>query len=307
LQSNSTDVSFDSTGLGNSAFGSATQTDVPETRETQHLPGADSYTVIPIDQIQDPHAPMRETMDEQLLAELADSIAAVGVQTPLRVFKTAEAYEVIAGHRRLIACRIVGLSEVPCIVDGNPQIPVLTKMIAENCGREEVNPVEEARLYGRILTEMCNGDVDQVVDLVKRTRHHVEDRLNLLAIDEKVLIAVEHKHISMAVARELNKVEDPDRRLVFLDAAVRGGSTARTVMEWRQQAAGLAPIGLAPECTTDDPSQHQKIPPTPGFTCLFCGDSEDVHLMELIYLHRQCKRLLCRIVFRDAPQPAAEG
>lgn len=267
----------------------------------------DEYRLVNLADLRDPHAPMRETMDEQLLGELAASIADTGLQEPIRVLEVAGAFEVIAGHRRLLACQMIGYSPVPCIIDRNTGISTIAKMIAENSAREDVNPIEEARLYARALVELAGNDTDNLVDLVKRPRAYVEGRLLLLQGDPGVVEALEQRKITLAVARELNRVEDSGRRLIFLDAAVRGGANSRTVAEWRAQAAGLAPVGDPPPSNVNLDGQAQLIPPSPGFECLFCGDSEDTHLMELIYLHRQCKRMLLRALGLRAPQAPAEN
>jgi ParB family chromosome partitioning protein len=243
---------------------------------------------------------MRETMDEVALAELADSIADTGLQQPIRVFEAAVGFEVIAGHRRLLACRLVNFSPVPCIIDRNMGISTIAKMVAENSAREDVNPIEEARLYLRALEELCHNNTDELCELVKRRRAYVEDRLNLLAGDPLVITALEQRKIGIAVARELNRVGDPGRRLVYLDAAIRGGTSARQVMEWRTQSDGLPPSQPAPNCDVTTDGQAQRIPPAPGFECFFCGDGDDVHLMELMYLHRQCKKFVLKALGLEA-------
>lgn len=238
------------------------------------------------------------------MRELVGSVMDMGLQVPLNVFETGGRYEVIAGHRRLLACRSAGVKLVKCIIDRGPESLRLPKMLAENTGREEVNPVEEARLYARLFQEQCDNDVDKLVALVKRPRARVEDRLILLAGDDQVLAAVHHRHISLAAARELNRIEDRLRRLEYLDAAIKSGATARTVAAWRAESAGLAPLEALPDGQTSDENQPQKIVPTNLFVCLFCGDQNDTHLMELLYLHRQCKRLVLRALNLETPQTA---
>ena len=101
----------------------------------------EEYRLIEIELIDDPAAPMRETMDEQAMGELIGSIMDVGLQVPLRVKQVGDRYEVIAGHRRLIACRQAALPKVKCMIDHQANISDLAKMVAENTGREEINPV----------------------------------------------------------------------------------------------------------------------------------------------------------------------
>lgn len=269
---------------------------------------AEEFRIVPIELVDEPLEPERETMDEVLLAELADEIAAVGQQNPCRVREEGGRYRIISGHRRLLACRLVQIPTLKVIVDRDNSVSDLAKMLSENSGREDPNPVERARVYGRALTELCGGDVDKLCELVKKPRAHVEDRLQLLAGDERVLAALAHRHITLGVARELNRVDDADRRLVFLDAAVRSGATVRTVQEWRVKAEFLPPTPAPPPDTTGTDGQPQHIAPSNGFVCMFCGDDDDVHLMELLYLHRQCRKFVQRLL-GNSPQanPATES
>lgn len=299
--------SFTYTVSETSTPGSPVETVAPAVPATIPYQANDEYRLVNLADLRDPHAPMRETMDEELLGDLAASIVDTGLQEPLRVLEVDGAFEIIAGHRRLLACQMIGYSPVPCIIDRNTGISTIAKMVAENSAREDVNPIEEARLYARALVELAGNDTDNLVDLVKRPRAYVEGRLLLLQGDPGVVAALEQRKITLAVARELNRVEDSGRRLVFLDAAVRGGANSRTVAEWRAQAAGLAPVGDPPPSNATVDGQAQLIPPAPGFECMFCGDSDDTHLMELIYLHRQCRKFVLRALGRDVPTQEAKG
>jgi ParB/RepB/Spo0J family partition protein len=260
----------------------------------------DRYELIPLDLIDEPAVPERETMEEADLAELAMSIKDVGLIQPLTLKQTGDRYEVTAGHRRLLACRIVQLSPVPSIIKANGNVDPLAILVAENAHRENVNPVEEARFYARILESVCQNDVDLLCLKVRRNRGFVEDRLNLLLGYPKVIEALHQKKISLAVARELNKVKHPNQLMLLLDTSVRQGATARQVAEWRREYDGQADFQLASADPNDQATNPNAIAPTYRPECLFCEDGDDPHLMEMVYLHKPCRKIVLKMLGRLA-------
>src|SRR5881409_56640 len=122
---------------------------------------------------------MRETMTEAGLEDLVDSIRELGILQALLVRPVGDgAYAVVAGHRRLMAARIVGLTRLPCIVHDDADTAVAAR-VHENVVREDVKPAEEAGYLGE-LYERLGQDVDRVCATVKRSRDYVERRLLLL-------------------------------------------------------------------------------------------------------------------------------
>src|SRR5947209_3370813 len=135
---------------------------------------------IALDLLDEPAIPERETMEEADLADLAMSIAEIGLIKPLIVKAVGDRFEVTAGHRRLLACRIANYSPVPCRVQSGAEVDPLAVLVAENAHVERVNAVEEARFYARLLEEKCENDVDLLCVKVRRRRSYVEDRLLIL-------------------------------------------------------------------------------------------------------------------------------
>lgn len=255
---------------------------------------------IPLDLLDEPTLPERETMEETDLADLALNIAEIGLIKPLIVKAVGDRYEVTAGHRRLLACRLANYSPVPCRVQAGGDVDPLAVLIAENAHVESVNPVEEARFYARLLVERCGNDVDLLVIKVRRRREYVEDRLLLLRGYPEVIEALHAKRISLAVARELNKVRDPNRLLLLLDVSIQQGATGRQVAQWRKETDGLAPLLAADSDPADQATNPNAIAPTFKPECLFCEDTEDPHLMEMFYLHKPCKKIVQRMLGRGA-------
>ncbi len=243
---------------------------------------------IDIELIRDPEEPARETLDEAEFLELCQSITDVGLIEPIIVKDCGVDFEVVAGHRRTMACRAAGLRKVPCMIRRDPNVDDLAVMIAENVFREEWKPVEEARFYLRVLEQKAGGDVDKLCSIVKRDRGHVEGRILLLSGYPNVLAALEGGHISIAVSKLLNKCKDPNRLLILLDMAVQGGANARQVAEWVRDANGQEPIQLPP----DDPEANAllaaQLAAASVRTCVICQSSEHPQIMETVDVHNIC-------------------
>ena len=253
---------------------------------------------IPLSLIDEPKTPERETMEPEYLADLASDIKECGLIKPLIVKPARKRFEVVAGHRRLLALRIIEYSPVPCRVIVNGVVDPVSILVSENAHTEAVNAVEEARFYERLLNAQCKNDVDLLCIKVRRRREFVEDRLLLLRGSPKVLTALHQKEISIAVARELNKVSDPNRLLLLLDTAINQGASAARVSKWRQEANQMGPV-FGPDDPANSPADTSAGTVQPyQMACLFCQGTEDPHMMELLYLHKPCKNIMLRIVQR---------
>jgi len=271
----------------------------------------DRFEFIAVELIDEPDVAMRQTIDQVALVDLAEDIVANGIVQPLRLTPKGDRYEIVAGHRRYLAAVIAKLPRCPAIIRASSRGEIEAMKVSENSHREEVNAAEEAVYYERLLTEHCAGDVDVLCAMVRRTRVTVETRLLLLRGDPEVLAALQRRQLSIGVAQELNLIGDEGQRRMYLDAAVRGGATMRLVREWRSSYERLKAFqaGEAP------PAEHYVPPPPqpPGSTlsCFVCDSNEDPHDLELIYLHRACKRLIVGRVMEQlkapAPAPATKG
>lgn len=251
---------------------------------------------IPLDLLDDPDIPERELMEETDLADLALSILEQGLIKPLAVRQRGERYTVLAGHRRLLACRMVRYDPVPCRVKIGDRVDDLAVLVAENAYVEPVNAVDEARFYDRVLKELCGNDVDMLCIKVRRKRNYVEDRLIMLRGYPQVVDALQQKQISFAVARELNKVADPARMLVWLDVSITAGSSARQVETWRREAEGQAPIQIAETDPDQLAAEMEALYGNQQITCVCCDSAEDAHLMVVVHMHKYCQRMLERLI-----------
>ena len=154
----------------------------------------------------------RKNFEEDALLELADSIKQFGVLQPLLVQKKDDYYEIIAGERRWRAAKLAGLKEVPVIVKDYSEQEVVEIALIENIQRENLNPIEEAFAYKRLLTEF-NLKQDEVAERVSKSRTAVTNSMRLLKLADEIQQMVIDEKISTGHARALLAIEDFETQL----------------------------------------------------------------------------------------------
>jgi ParB/RepB/Spo0J family partition protein len=287
---------------------STTKSTANEISEAGSTFDSGALTLIAIDLIDEPAQAIRSTFDEVQLGELAMSIGEIGLIQPIIVKRAGERFEVVAGHRRLIACKIAQLSPVPCLVRESGAVDHTAVKLAENYYREPVNPAEEAAFLNELLTTRCGGDTDTLAALIKHPRSYVEDRLLLHRSDPEILAALRRRDISLTVARELNRVKDSDLRLVYLHAAIRGGATAAVVRTWRQQEAPPLTPEQQEARSIAGAQIYAAAQAPPEMRCFFCGEADEPERIEHIWLHKHCRKYVEKILnVSAASAPAPEG
>ncbi|NLK99075.1 MAG: ParB/RepB/Spo0J family partition protein [Clostridiales bacterium] len=166
-------------------------------------------TLLPIHEIEPNKSQPRKLFDEDLLQELAESIKQFGVIQPLIVQKRDKYYEIIAGERRWRASRIAGLKEVPVIIkDYTPQ-EVLEIALIENIQREDLNPIEEAYAYQRLIKEFKLKQ-DELAERVSKSRVAITNSLRLLKLNERIQEMLIDASLTSGHARALLSLEDPE-------------------------------------------------------------------------------------------------
>ena len=151
----------------------------------------------------------RKKFDEDAILELADSIKQFGVLQPLLVRKNKDYYEIIAGERRWRAAKQAGVKEVPVIVKEYTEQEIVEIGLIENIQRENLNPIEEAMAFKRLLEEF-NLKQDEVAERVSKSRTAVTNSMRLLKLDERVQQMVIDEMLTTGHARALISIEDRD-------------------------------------------------------------------------------------------------
>ena len=156
----------------------------------------------------------RRNFEEDALLELADSIKQYGVLQPLIVRKRNDYYEIIAGERRWRAAKMAGVKEVPVIIKEYNEQEILEIALIENIQRENLNPIEEAMAFKKLLEEF-NLKQDEVAERVSKSRTAVTNSMRLLKLDQRVQQMIIDDMISTGHARALLAIDDPEQQYML--------------------------------------------------------------------------------------------
>jgi len=208
---------------------------------------------IDIDLIEPSPAQPRTHFDEDRLEELAQSIRSNGIVQPLLLRRHGARYQLVAGERRWRAAQRAGLQRVPAVVRDIPDNKLLELALIENIQRQELNPIEEAHAYKRLI-ETLGLTQEVVAQRVGRDRSFVTNYLRLLRLPEDIQRLVEEEKISMGHARALLGVDDPDiQRRVAKNVIDQSLSVRETERAIKRIIAGASPsIATTPPAKRDD-------------------------------------------------------
>lgn len=171
-------------------------------------------TIVKITQVEPNSEQPRKDFDEDALLELADSIKQFGVLQPLLVQKKNDYYEIIAGERRWRAAKLAGVKEVPIIVKNYTDQEIVEISLIENIQRENLNPIEEAMAFKRLLEEF-DLKQDEVAERVSKSRTAVTNSMRLLKLSERVQQMIVDDMISTGHARALLAIDDEEQQYIL--------------------------------------------------------------------------------------------
>lgn len=175
---------------------------------------SDGIKMMGINQVEPNREQPRQHFDEDSLLELAESIKQFGVLQPLLVQKKKDYYEIIAGERRWRAAKLAKIKEVPVIIKEFSDQEVVEIALIENIQRENLNPIEEAMAFKRLLTEF-NLKQDEVAERVSKSRTAVTNSMRLLKLDGRVQQMIIDDMISTGHARTLLAIEDTEQQYIL--------------------------------------------------------------------------------------------
>lgn len=187
---------------------------VSKTIESSKSDNKDGVVKVKISKVEPNREQPRKNFDEDALQDLAESIKQVGVLQPILVQEREDYYEIIAGERRWRAANIAGLKEVPVIIRNLTEQEIVEIALIENIQREDLNPIEEAQAYKRLLTEF-NLKQDEVAERVSKSRTAVTNSMRLLKLTDEVQQMIIDEMISTGHARALLAIEDPDQQYIL--------------------------------------------------------------------------------------------
>lgn len=229
---------------------------------------------VAIDRIRpNPYQP-RQEFNEDALDELAASIEQLGVIQPItvRALDDDGQFEIISGERRLRAARRAGIDRLPAFIREATSEEMLEMALVENVQREELNPIEVALGYQRLMEE-CGLTQEAVAEKVSKSRATVSNFLRLLRLPPRIQAALRDKEVAMGHARALIAIDDEEAQVALLEEAIEEDLSVREVEQrartWHEDADDDAPM-------EDEASEPEPDPtPTPDRNNLQLDDYRD--------------------------------
>ena len=185
---------------------------IPATSNSESKEAKQAETIVKIAKVEPNRDQPRKNFDEDALQELADSIKQFGLLQPILVQDRKDYYEIIAGERRWRAAKIAGLKEVPVIIRNYTDQEIVEISLIENIQREDLNPIEEALAYKRLLEEF-HLKQDEVAERVSKSRTAVTNSMRLLKLCDSVQQMIIDDMLSTGHARALIPIEDEEMQL----------------------------------------------------------------------------------------------
>ncbi len=220
----------------NAIFGQDVSAMLEDIQSGKSKVGVSEQIRLPLEQIRpNPYQP-RKIFEPEALAELAQSISEHGVFQPILVKKSSvHGYELIAGERRLRASKLAGQSDIPAIIVDFDDQQMMEISLLENIQREDLNAIEEAKAYERLIQSM-NYTQEQLAKRVGKSREHITNTLRLLKLPETVQQAVVEKKLSMGHARALIPLKDEKLIEQIANKAIAQGWSVRRMEQAVREA-----------------------------------------------------------------------
>ena len=182
-----------------------------DTKKSSQQETSNGERMMKISMIEPNREQPRKKFDEDALQELSESIKQYGILQPLLVSDKKDYYEIVAGERRWRAAKMAGLKEVPVVVKGFSTQEIVEISLIENIQREDLNPVEEAMAYKRLIDEF-HLKQDEIAERVSKSRTAVTNSMRLLKLDSRVQQMMVDEMISAGHARAILAISDPEQQ-----------------------------------------------------------------------------------------------
>ena len=244
------------------------------------------FKVVLIDKITDPARPMRSDLSPESVQSLTSSIRQLGVIEPLVVKPDGDRFEIIAGHRRLLASELADLVEVPCYVVRVTDETADLMKIHENLQRKEISPTEEGK-YFEYLVEEYHWSAEKIAKMINRSDAYVYARMAIGDYPDDLRAALEAGQVSIGVARELAQVDDDITRSQYLDYAVKNGITWSVAEQWKREYINNKSAQI-PAGNVNLGAPFVQQPVIAMVKCPLCEGELPMKDARLLYCHADC-------------------
>ena len=182
-----------------------------DTKKSSQQETSNGERMMKISMIEPNREQPRKKFDEDALQELSESIKQYGILQPLLVSDKKDYYEIVAGERRWRAAKMAGLKEIPVVIKEFSDQEIVEISLIENIQREDLNPVEEAMAYKRLIDEF-HLKQDEIAERVSKSRTAVTNSMRLLKLDSRVQQMMVDEMISAGHARAILAISDPEQQ-----------------------------------------------------------------------------------------------
>lgn len=250
------------TGLGRGLSALLDDTDAVQHKPeigTSEIPSIGSISHIQVSQIEvNPYQP-RTDFDREALLELSDSIRLQGLIQPITVRRLGfNQYQLISGERRLRATKLAGLTEIPAYVRTANDQQMLEMALIENIQRENLNAIEVALSFQRMLDE-CNLKQEELGERVSKNRSSITNYLRLLRLPPSIQASIRDAQISMGHAKAILGLEQVDNQLYVYKEVIDKGFSVRKTEDLVRQILQQKTVPKAVSKSPSNSFQYQKI------------------------------------------------
>jgi len=185
--------------------------------------------------IDEPEGIIRLDVEDEHIKTLSDSINALGLLQAILVRPVKDRFEIIYGHRRFLACRLLGMSRIRATVQELTDIQAAMMRATENVERVDISPIEEAAVY-KDLVETHKLSLDKIAGMMGKSSGIIRRRLDLLRMPNCIQQAIHKKQISYSVGEVLWQLQDQGEIEYYLGFAIDNGASRTTVNQWVKEA-----------------------------------------------------------------------
>ena len=237
------------------------------------------------DEIDDPVNAMRGEIDRDSLFDLSANIKQNGLINPITVRPIGKRFEVVAGHRRLSACKIAGLIKIQCVVRELDDDKTFEVMAAENLERADVDPVDEAVFLTKYI-EKTGKTIQEVAKSIRRSVSYIESRLAIGQMPDYMQNYLKNGSLKLGVALAIIQITDENMRRVWCEMAVRDGVSVAQAEYWVYGwKMNQLPGGVLSELP---PTGYEKDTPQPVlFECAIDGKKYDARFFRTVMIYEK--------------------
>lgn len=253
----------------------------------------EKITYVDMNLIDRPQVLARDTIDPEKVRELAESVREIGLQEPVILRSLNGRYEMVAGDRRYLAHKLIGAETIKAIVKILTDEDTFLIRATENMQRENLSPIEKARTY-LMMKEKLGYTIEKISKRMGVRHDTVTKHLALLTLEEEFQKAIHIGKLGLGAAVNLSKIDDPDMRRYYLQAAVENGVTEEVARRWLEDYLQTKAAKFSQPGGGGGVPVGENAPLPVFFTCVGCRGPVPGNEVSYVGLCPECKSKLGR-------------